>query len=148
MKEKKTTEHVDKDIDKKQDKNGLSQNSQSQKKNTIAESALTVGLASDIDQQIAENLLYKKVTCKKILPNQLTNSREEVRIVVGNPKYHTNGVFKFGYTSFEVWTQPFNWRVTRRFKDFEWLRKVLSSRFSGCTVGFVLNRFLRLQARP
>lgn len=54
---------------------------------------------------------------------------KNVKIMVLNPKYNDNGLFRFGYTSFEVFTQPFNWRVTRRFKDFEWLHKSIENRF-------------------
>ena len=87
--------------------------------------------------QLAENALYRKVTCKKVESNELVQRRNEIKIMVTNPKYHTNGVFRFGYTTFEIWTQPFNWRVTRRFKDFEWLHKALVSRFSACSVDVI-----------
>lgn len=55
-------------------------------------------------------------------------------MVVTNPKYHDNGIFRLGYTTFEILTEPFHWRAIRRYKDFEWLHKALVSRFSGSFV--------------
>ncbi len=54
-----------------------------------------------------------------------------IQVMVINPKYHNNGLFSLGFTTFEVFTQPFNWKVNRRYKDFEWLQRCLANRFSG-----------------
>jgi len=99
-----------------------------------AESSMTTNLMSDVDMQLAENAIHKVIKCKKIEGNELTAKKGQVKIMVTNPKYHNNGVFRFGYTTFEVFTQPFNWRVTRRFKDFQWLRESLVNRFSASSV--------------
>lgn len=43
-------------------------------------------------------------------------------------------MFFKGYTTFHVNTQPFNWDVNRRFKDFEWLRQCLVNRYCASIV--------------
>jgi PX domain len=60
--------------------------------------------------------------------------REETKIIVSNPKYHDSGIFRLGYTTFEILTEPFHWRAIRRYKDFEWLHKSLAAKFCGCFV--------------
>lgn len=43
-------------------------------------------------------------------------------------------MFLKGYTTFHINTQPFNWDVNRRFKDFEWLRQCLVNRYCASIV--------------
>lgn len=60
--------------------------------------------------------------------------------MVTNPKYHDSGIFRLGYTTFEILTEPFHWRAVRRYRDFEWLYKALTSKFCGSFVPHLPNK--------
>ena len=64
----------------------------------------------------------------------MVDNINEVKSIISNPRYQASGLFKFGFTTFDIYTEPFGWKVTRRFKDFEWLHRQLTARFSACFV--------------
>jgi PX domain len=65
------------------------------------------------------------------------NDQENVSVHVSNPVYHDRGMFFKGFTTFSISTQPFNWDVNRRFKDFEWLHACLKNRYCAHVVEIV-----------
>lgn len=72
------------------------------------------------------------IQCKKLLPTQLSNN--QINIIIQNPKSIDSGILGKNYTMYEVLTEPFSWHVTRRFSDFEWLRKMLIKFYPGLSI--------------
>lgn len=79
--------------------------------------------------------------------NDIVHEKENISVQVTNPVYHDRGMFLKGYTTFSISTQPFNWDVNRRFKDFEWLHVCLKNRYCAHIVFVMLRRFLHFQLR-
>ena len=61
--------------------------------------------------------------CRKIGKSPLND--KEVTIIIKNPKAIETSIFKSNYISYEVFTDATQWLVTRRYSDFDWLRKTL-----------------------
>ena len=55
-------------------------------------------------------------------------------IAVKNPKEMDKGVFGQNYVLYEMTTDPFGWTVTRRYSDFDWLRRLLIKLYPGFNV--------------
>ena len=77
--------------------------------------------------EIAKDFKERDIQCRKIEKTQLNN--KDVKVTVDNPKEKDGGVFGKNYVLYEVHTQPFNWVVTRRYSDFDTLRKLISKEF-------------------
>ena len=77
--------------------------------------------------EIAKDFKERDIQCRKIEKTQLSD--KEVKVTVDNPKEKDGGVFGKNYVLYEVHTEPFNWVVTRRYSDFDTLRKLISKQF-------------------
>jgi len=51
-----------------------------------------------------------------------------------SPEKHGGGFFSKAYITYLVTTQPTDYRVRRRYSDFEWLKTILSTIFPGVSV--------------
>lgn len=58
-------------------------------------------------------------------------SGQPIKVEVKNPKEMEKGVFTNSYIVYEVVTSPMNWSVSRRYSDFDWLRKTLVKMYPG-----------------
>ena len=70
-----------------------------------------------------KNFKEKKITCKKLEKTQLND--KEIKVVISNPKTVDGGMFGKSYIKYVVATQPLDWRVERRYSDFDTLRKLI-----------------------
>ena len=64
-----------------------------------------------------------EVICRKLEPSPLNN--QQINVIVQNPKEIEIGAFHQNYILYEVVTEPLGYMVTRRYSDFDWLRKTL-----------------------
>ena len=55
----------------------------------------------------------------------------DIKIVVSSPEKIDNGIFSKSYINYLITTFPFNYRVRRRYSDFEWLRNALLVLYPG-----------------
>ena len=74
-----------------------------------------------------KNFKEKVINCRKLEKTQLNDNK--LVITVSNPKEMAGGVFGKNYVLYEVKTDPFGWVVTRRFSDFDTLRKLIGKHF-------------------
>ena len=59
-----------------------------------------------------------------------------LHFAISKPQIIKAGLFKQSFTIYTIKTFPFQWIVTRRYSDFEWLHDCLVKRFSAHFVGF------------
>lgn len=76
--------------------------------------------------------LEKEIQCRKLEKTALND--KEITVQIKNPKEMEKGVFGQNYVLYEITTSPLNWVVTRRYSDFDWLRKTLVKIFPGFNV--------------
>ncbi len=74
-----------------------------------------------------KNFKEKVITCRKLEKTKLNDTK--LVITVSNPKEIDGGVFGKNYVLYEVKTDPFGWNVSRRFSDFDTLRKLIAKHF-------------------
>ena len=79
-----------------------------------------------------KNFKDTKISCKKLEMTEL--NKKEIKIIVRNPEEVDGGVFGKNYVKYEVYTEPFGWKVERRYSDFDWLRKLLQKFFPSFNV--------------
>ncbi len=65
----------------------------------------------------------KEVTCKLLEKSILNN--KEIKVTIKDPKTNEKSLLSLGYVSYEVFTEPSNWSVRRRYSDFTLLRNIL-----------------------
>ena len=57
-----------------------------------------------------------------------------VQIKLSSPEKVDGGIFGKSYITYLIETSPFNFRVRKRYSDFEWLRNALCSQYLGCVI--------------
>jgi len=61
----------------------------------------------------------------------LLYDQKNLKISVSSPEKHAGGFFSSAYITYLVITEPLNFKVKRRYSDFEWLRKILYTQYPG-----------------
>ena len=64
-----------------------------------------------------------QLSCRKIQKSVLNDKK--VTITIQNPKAVETSIFQSNYIIYEIITDVTQWQVTRRYSDFDWLRKTL-----------------------
>ena len=64
-----------------------------------------------------------QLNCRKIQKSVLNDKK--VIITIQNPKAVETSIFQSNYIIYEIITDITQWQVTRRYSDFDWLRKTL-----------------------
>jgi len=64
-----------------------------------------------------------QLNCRKIQKSVLNDKK--VTITIQNPKAVETSIFQSNYIIYEIITDVTQWQVTRRYSDFDWLRKTL-----------------------
>ena len=75
----------------------------------------------------------KQVECQTIPNNEITTC-ENIQIKVGDFEKVEGKLFSKSYVTYLITTMPFNWKVKRRFSDFEWLQQILASHYNYCLI--------------
>ena len=65
----------------------------------------------------------QEIQCKKLEKRELNDIN--VECTIKNHQITETGFFQSNYSTYEISTSPLNWRVRRRYSDFEWLRRCL-----------------------
>jgi len=76
-----------------------------------------------------KNFITKTIKCKKLVSTELNG--KDVKVIVSNPVVVEGGMFGKSYIKFLVTTQPFEWKVERKFTDFDTLRKLIQKFYPG-----------------
>ena len=72
------------------------------------------------------------IKCHKLEKNQLND--KVIKIKIKNPQEIIGGVLSSNYIVYDLYTEPFNWKVTRRYSDFDKLRNILIKCFPGFNI--------------
>ena len=72
------------------------------------------------------------IQCRKLEKTELNGNK--IYITVRNPKTVDSGLLSGQYVLYEVITEPFGWVVSRRYSDFDTLRKLLVKLFPGYNI--------------
>ena len=62
------------------------------------------------------------------------SDKDNIIVKVSNPEKVSGGIFSKSFISYTVETQPFNFKTKKRYSDFLWLRKTLSTMYSNCVI--------------
>ena len=77
---------------------------------------------------------YRITRCKTI-PNNKISYSENVQIKVDSfEKVEEKKIFSKGYITYTIVTLPINWKVKRRFNDFEWFHQILVNNYNYCLI--------------
>ena len=63
-----------------------------------------------------------------------------VQIKLSSPEKVDGGIFGKSYVTYLVETDPFGFKVRKRYSDFEWLRNALSMQYVGCVLPPLCNK--------
>ena len=74
----------------------------------------------------------KVINCRKLEKNDLNGKK--ITIQISSSKEIEAGVFGQTYTVYDIITLPFNWKVQRRYSDFDNLRKLLIKFYPGFNI--------------
>ena len=73
------------------------------------------------------------IECEKIIPNELTLPNE-TDIKLSFPQKTEGGIFSKSYVTYLMQTVPLNFKLRKRYSDFEWLRHILSIIYVNCVI--------------
>ena len=104
----------------------------------------------DDNQQISSNLNennekeiesygiknLKEIKCQKILNNELSNCKD-IQIKVGPFQKVEGKLFHKSHITYLITTMPLEWKVYRRFSDFDWLRQILVNNYNYCLIPLI-----------
>ena len=105
----------------------------------IDEPTYTQKATEEDEKENKENERYgikniKEIICQTIPNNEITNC-ENIQIKIGSfDKIKGNNFFAKSYATYLITTMPFNWKVHRRFSDFEWLHQILCQDYKYCLI--------------
>ena len=77
---------------------------------------------------------YTLIKCETI-PNNKISYTDNIQIKVDSfEKVEEKKLFSKGYITYSIVTMPFNWKVKRRFNDFEWFHQILVKHYNYCLI--------------
>ena len=59
---------------------------------------------------------------------------DNVKVKLSSPKKIEGSLFQKSYILYEVFTEPYDYKTHKRYKDFDWLRKTLSTIYPNCVL--------------
>ena len=75
----------------------------------------------------------KELKCQ-IVPNNEISKCDNIQIKVENIEKIEGKLFSKSYVLYTIVTLPLNWKVRRRFSDFDWLHQILSNNYNYCLI--------------
>ena len=90
----------------------------------------------EIDQEENQNTnksVEDIIECQKVTPNEFLLSNE-VDIKLSFPQKIEGGLFTKSYVTYLMQTTPLDFKLRKRYSDFEWLRNILSLIYINCII--------------
>ena len=90
----------------------------------------------EIEQEENQNQnkqLEDIIQCQKVTPSELT-LQEDVDIKLSFPQKIEGGLFSKSYVTYLMQTTPLDFKLRKRYSDFEWLRHILSLIYINCVI--------------
>ena len=85
------------------------------------------------ENQIQNKQLEDIIQCQKVTPSELT-LQEDVDIKLSFPQKIEGGLFSKSYVTYLMQTTPLDFKLRKRYSDFEWLRHILSLIYINCVI--------------
>jgi len=76
-----------------------------------------------------EGMFEKTINCVMLEKSVLTDPN--IKLNISSPEKQAGGFFSSDYITYLITTEPHNFKVRRRYSDFEWLRNILLEFFPG-----------------
>ena len=73
------------------------------------------------------------IQCEKVTPSELT-LQDDVDIKLSFPQKIEGGLFSKSYVTYLMQTTPLDFKLRKRYSDFEWLRHILSLIYINCVI--------------
>jgi hypothetical protein len=86
-----------------------------------------------IKAQVKLSIEPEYIPTKYSLKTELTEA-VGIEIKLSSPEKIEGGIFEKSYVSYLLETNPFGFRVRKRYSDFEWLRNILSNFYPQCVI--------------
>ena len=90
----------------------------------------------EIDQEEKQNTnksVEDIIECQKVTPNEFILSND-VDIKLSFPQKIEGGLFTKSYVTYLMQTTPLDFKLRKRYSDFEWLRNILSLIYINCII--------------
>ena len=90
----------------------------------------------EIDQEENQNTnksVEDIIECQKVTPNEFLLSND-VDIKLSFPQKIEGGLFTKSYVTYLMQTTPLDFKLRKRYSDFEWLRNILSLIYINCVI--------------
>ena len=90
---------------------------------------------NDQNEEIIKNEKSTEVylPCQKVEISEL-NQVKNVNIRLSFPEKVEGGIFTKSYVTYLIQTEPFGYKVRKRYSDFEWLQNALSTNYIYCVI--------------
>ena len=85
------------------------------------------------ENQIQNKQIEDIIQCEKVTPSELT-LQEDVDIKLSFPQKIEGGLFSKSYVTYLMQTTPLDFKLRKRYSDFEWLRHILSLIYINCVI--------------
>ena len=85
------------------------------------------------ENQIQNKQLEDIIQCQKVTPSELT-LQDDVDIKLSFPQKIEGGLFSKSYVTYLMQTTPLDFKLRKRYSDFEWLRHILSLIYINCVI--------------
>ena len=114
--------HLQEDLREKEEQQQKNQfqNQRSQIENQINQINNNISIRNYKDDNIAKTY---SLICLTLNKSPLNDNK--INVMIQNPKGVETSIFKSNYIIYEVLTFPTQWKVSRRYSDFDWLRQTL-----------------------
>ena len=85
------------------------------------------------ENPIQNKQLEDIIQCEKVTPSELT-LQDDVDIKLSFPQKIEGGLFSKSYVTYLMQTTPLDFKLRKRYSDFEWLRHILSLIYINCVI--------------
>ena len=85
------------------------------------------------ENQIQNKQIEDIIQCEKVTPSELT-LQDDVDIKLSFPQKIEGGLFSKSYVTYLMQTTPLDFKLRKRYSDFEWLRHILSLIYINCVI--------------
>ena len=130
--EKKNTNTINKS-EINEDNNNTVENIINSKNNDDNLNKLNEKYKEYIKAQVKLSTEPEYIQTKYSLKTELTEA-VGIEIKLSSPEKIEGGIFEKSYVSYLLETNPFGFRVRKRYSDFEWLRNILSNFYPQCVI--------------
>lgn len=88
---------------------------------------------NDMIKPVVKLIEELTIECEKVEPNELSLTKD-VDIKLSFPQKMDGGLFSKSYVTYLIQTTPMDFKLRKRYSDFEWLKHILSIIYVNCVI--------------